>query len=159
MLAGEANSPGSYSKRTVNFLSHLDKNDATLFTTLCGFGCSIGDIIVPLVFDQDDAIYKNHGIKFGPLLYLQGIGSVEFRTQGFTLNIPKHQEMSYHGIAFVLEMPEELNNKLDIGRVVLTKVGVELAPICGSQPIDGFLDYVKTYWKAFIKDGSEEDIA
>jgi hypothetical protein len=31
VLAGEANSPGSYSKRTVNFLSSLDKSDAQLF--------------------------------------------------------------------------------------------------------------------------------
>jgi hypothetical protein len=30
VLAGEANSPGTYSKRTVNFLSSLDKKDAAL---------------------------------------------------------------------------------------------------------------------------------
>ena len=31
ILAGEANAPGTYSKRTVNFLSDLDKVDADLF--------------------------------------------------------------------------------------------------------------------------------
>ena len=38
VLANEANSPGSYSKRTVNFLSDMDKNEAESFTKLCGFG-------------------------------------------------------------------------------------------------------------------------
>ena len=37
VLAGEANVPGSYSKRTVNFLSDLDKSEANLFANLCGF--------------------------------------------------------------------------------------------------------------------------
>ena len=37
VLAGEANTPGTYSKRTVNFVSELDKNDANLFTKLCRF--------------------------------------------------------------------------------------------------------------------------
>ena len=38
VLAGEANAPGTYSKRTVNLLSDFDKSDAELFTKLCGFG-------------------------------------------------------------------------------------------------------------------------
>lgn len=37
VLAGEANIPGTYSKRTVNFLSDLDKAEAELFAKLCGF--------------------------------------------------------------------------------------------------------------------------
>ena len=44
VLAGEANSPGRYSKRTVNFLNSLDKVDANLFTALCGFGWQIGSL-------------------------------------------------------------------------------------------------------------------
>ncbi len=39
VLAGEANAPGTYSKRTVNFLSDLDKIDAELFSKLCGQRC------------------------------------------------------------------------------------------------------------------------
>jgi hypothetical protein len=50
VLAGEANAPGTYSKRTVNFLSSLDKADAALFTELCSFGWWIGDV-VPLVIN------------------------------------------------------------------------------------------------------------
>jgi len=48
VLAGEANFPGKYSKRTVNFLASLDKSDAALFANLCGFGWFIGNL-VPLI--------------------------------------------------------------------------------------------------------------
>ncbi len=53
VLAGEANSPGAFSKRTVNLLGDLEKNDAELFMRLCGFGWIIGNI-VPLVFDTQN---------------------------------------------------------------------------------------------------------
>lgn len=42
ILAGESNFPGTYSKRTVNFLGDLDKRDAGLFQNLCSFGWFAG---------------------------------------------------------------------------------------------------------------------
>ncbi|SRR5260370_28050179 len=45
VLAGEANVPGTYSKRTVNLLSTLDKKDAELFTRLCGFAWFVGSLV------------------------------------------------------------------------------------------------------------------
>jgi len=57
VLAGEANAPGCYSKRAVNFLSSLDKADADLFTQLCTFSWGVGGV-VPLVYDYEGEIYK-----------------------------------------------------------------------------------------------------
>jgi hypothetical protein len=42
LLAGEATKPGTYSKRTVDFVSTMDKSDAELFTKLCSFVWVIG---------------------------------------------------------------------------------------------------------------------
>jgi hypothetical protein len=47
LLAGEANRPGTISKRTVNLLADLDKRDAELFTSLCDFAWVIENNIVP----------------------------------------------------------------------------------------------------------------
>jgi hypothetical protein len=77
VLAGEANSPGTYSKRTVNFLGSLDKTDANLFTSLCGFGWGVGNII-PLIFDSREQIYNNQGINYSTLSHLDDIGLVSF---------------------------------------------------------------------------------
>ena len=56
ILAGEANAPGTYTKRTVNFLSDLDKAEADLFTKLCGFVWMFGGLN-PLVLDGTAEIY------------------------------------------------------------------------------------------------------
>ena len=57
VLSGEANSPGSYSKRTVNFLSSLDKEDAELFTQLCKFGW-MSNIMELLIYNVKDDILQ-----------------------------------------------------------------------------------------------------
>ena len=63
VLAGEANAPGSYSKRTVNLLGDLDTRDAELFQSLCRFGWFVGEF-TPLVFDPQATIYSDLGIEW-----------------------------------------------------------------------------------------------
>ena len=149
VLAGEANTPGTYSKRTVRFLSGLDKSEAELFTTVCGFGCVIGNV-VPLIYDVQGEIYNRQGINFGVLSHLETIGLIQFgEIAGFRrLRLPKKFSVWYYGETVVLEIPAETDNSIDIGKVLLTKVGQELAPICGSKPVEGFLEYVQNKWRS-----------
>ncbi|MCY3789212.1 MAG: DUF2806 domain-containing protein [Gemmatimonadetes bacterium] len=151
VLAGEANAPGSYSKRTVNFLSNLDKADAELFIKLCGFGWMIGDV-VPLVFDVQAEIYNKHGINFNSLSHLDSIGLVQFDSLAGVVrrNLPKKFDVLYYGEPLALEMPKDADNGLGIGKVLLTKIGQELAPICGSESVEGFRDYVLDKWKQYL---------
>ena len=151
VLAGEANTPGTYSKRTVNLLSDFDKSDADLFTKLCGFGWVIRDV-VPLVFDVQAEIYIRNGINFNTLNHLESIGLIQF--EGIAdfrhLKLPKRFAVSYYGKLLYLEMPQDANNELNTGKVILTKIGQELAPICGSAPVEGFYEYVKEQWKEYL---------
>lgn len=150
VLAGEANAPGTYSKRTVNLVSDLDKSDAQLFTKLCGFGWMIGNV-VPLVFDEQAEIYNRHGINFDTLNHLENIGVVQYeRLAGFVKNSSiKRFVVLYYGKPLSLEMPGDANNTLKVGKILLTKIGQELAPICGSKPVAGFYEYVKEQWKQY----------
>lgn len=147
VLAGEANAPGTYSKRTVNFLGDLDKADAKLFSELCGFGWVVGNL-VPLVFDTQADIYNQKGLNFNTLSHLESIGLIQFNSfAGFSrLKLPKRFAVFYHGMPLVLEMPNDNENQLEIGQVMLTKTGQELARICKSHPVSGFSDYVKGKW-------------
>jgi len=52
-------------------------------------------------------------------------------------------------------MPKEHDNELEIGKVLLTKVGEELAAVCRVAGVDGFLDYVKEKWKAHLGETNE----
>lgn len=146
VLAGEANTPGTFSKRTVNFLSSLDNADAHLFTRLCGFGLFLNDLC-PLVYDTDTPIYKDHGITFSSLSHLDDIGLVSFLPEGFSnTENPKTITVYYYGKPLRIEFKNSENNELDIGFIILTKIGQQLAPLCGSQPIDGFLDFIVDRW-------------
>ncbi len=147
MLAGEANSPGAFSRRTVNLLSDLDKADAELFTRLCGFAWMSVNA-VPLVFDVQDEIYNRYGINFVSLSHLESLGLIQFdNLSGFQrLGLPKKFHVFYYGKTVELTMPKEADNNFDLGKVLLTKAGRELAPICSSQPIEGFFDFVYNKW-------------
>lgn len=158
ILAGEANAPGTYSKRTVNLLSDFDKSDAELFTQLCGFGWTIGGF-APLVFDEQLEIYNSHGINFRTLSHLKDIGLLKITSLSDfqRVNLPKRFVVHYYSKPLFLEMPKDANNRLDIGRMLLTKIGQELAPICGSNSVDGFYEYVKDKWKQNLLDGEVTD--
>ena len=149
VLAGEANAPGKYSRRTVNFLGSLDKTDAFYFTSLCGFAFVIGNI-VPLVFNIDDSIYNNNDINFTTIKHLEDIGLLSFEYSGLNMytkeRLPKRINIFYYGNALNLEFNKEEDNQLQIGRVILSQVGQELALICGSKPVPHFLDYVIKEW-------------
>ncbi len=155
VLAGEANVPGTYSKRTVNLLSDFDKSDAQLFTQLCGFGWRIENV-TPLVFDEQAEIYNRHGINFDTLSHLENIGVVRYESlTGFAKDIAiKRFVVFYYGRPLSLEIPGAANNTLKVGKILLTKIGQELAPICGSTPVDGFYEYVRDQWREFLTEVS-----
>ncbi len=151
VLAGESNSPGTYSKRTVNFLGDLDKKDAELFVSLCRFGWIFGNF-TPLIFDEKAPIYNDKGINFSNLSHLDSIGLIQFNSlSGFNRQgLPKTFAVSYCGQPLPLDMKNEKDNELTIGKVLLTQVGRELASVCRAEGVDGFVDYVKEQWKQYL---------
>lgn len=155
VLAGEANTPGSFSRRTVNLLSDLDKRDAELFQTLCKFGWSIGNFM-PLVFDSQAPIYNNLGINFSTLSHLDSLGLIQFNSlSGFyKKGLPEKFMLGYCGQPLALEMKNG-NDQLSVGQVLLSQAGQELAKVVRIPGVDGFYDYVKDKWKAHIP--SEEN--
>lgn len=147
VLAGEANSPGHYSRRTVSLLSSLDKKDALLFQRLCSFGWVIGDVI-PLVYDVQHATYNEQGIYFSSLTHLDDVGLISFEgLAGFRrVHQPQKLTLFYYGSPVSITFPTAENNELDLGHVLLSQAGEELAPICGSTPLPEFKKYVLEKW-------------
>lgn len=156
LLAGEANKPGSYSKRTVELISTLDKSEAHTFTVLCGFSISSSDIF-PMILDHKDEIYQKNGINFSTLSHLEFIGLIKFNSiQGFEIQkLPKKVILQSFGIPISFVLPAESNNNLAIGQVMLTQAGQQLAPICGARLNGEFLSYMFEHYK---KNGVEASI-
>ncbi len=157
-LAGEANAPGSFSKRTVTALAGLDATEAKWFTALCSYVFVVDTRMYPLVFNVEDMIYNKLDITFSSLNDLASIGLVRvggiagFKVKG----LPRECTAYYYERALRLWMPKESGNDLSVGKVLFTRIGKELAPICGSRPIDGFWEYVTTQWKDFAAPEASE---
>lgn len=158
VLAGEANSPGTYSKRTVNFLGDLDKKDAELFAALCRFGWLVG-VFTPLIFDPHASIYNNKGLNFNTLTHLDSIGLIQFGiVSGFNrTGVPKKFTVSYCGVPLNLTLEKEEGNQLSIGNVLLTQVGMELVSVCQAPSVEGFVDYVKEKWSQYLPENENTE--
>lgn len=162
VLAGEANSLGSFSKRTVSLLSDLDREDARLFTDLCRFVWIIDKETVPLVLHSEGEIYKRYGIDFDTLSHLDSIGLIRFHPSGFGHIVDTYRCIAfYYGRPLLLKVPEVTQREVSTGTVIFTKSGKELAGICKSEPVDGFFDYVKgnlKYYLQKVEDDEQKEI-
>jgi hypothetical protein len=160
VLAGEANAPGTYSKRTVNFLGDLDKDDAELFQSLCRYGWIFGSF-TPLIFKWEDEIYTKNGLNFTSLSHLDSIGLIQFQPlSGFRrAELPETFAISYCGNRLDLVISDTTGKTLPIGQVLLTKVGLQLALVCNSPGVDGFFEYVCKQLNPFLPSQIESEQA
>lgn len=149
ILSGEANSPGSFAKRTVNVLSNMDKRDADLFTKVCATCWNI-DKLTPLVYNYEDPIYNQNGINFDTLKHLDDIGLVNLEALGKfkKMQMPQFLQVSYFENNFTLKLPKDEKNELIIGSILFTNVGQELSLVCTPESIYGFIEFVRKVLEA-----------
>ncbi len=146
ILAGEANSPGSFSRKTVNLVSDLDKSSAQLFVTLCRFVWEINDTLSPVVLNYTELLYKENGMGLFALGELDSIGLIRIGLGFQVNNQPKNIRASYYGTPVRLSFPNESDNSLPVGKVLFTPSGEQLYPIIDATPIDGCYELVCDAW-------------
>ena len=180
ILAGEANNRDTYSKHSVNVVANIDKTDADLFTDFCGYVCeakiatdNVEKIeFVPLIFD--DYLFPirpgytsnnpTYHVHIPDLHHLDSIGLIRFSEEADegdylnTLRIRSDEpiEVSYYGESVRVSEMSGYEIGIPFGRVILTQIGKELYPICGSSPVDGFFSRICRYeWLGFIRNFDE----
>ena len=148
ILSGEANAPGSFSRKTVNLVADLDKASAELFSGLCSFGWQFGGALTPLLLDFSERIYTDHGIDLFRLGELDAIGLIQIdATGGFVLSeLPDRIIAIYHNRSVQLTLPKDKGNSLQLGHVIVTPSGEQLSRIVKPNPIDGFFEFVYDRW-------------
>lgn len=142
LLAGEATQPGTYSKRTVDFVASMDKKDAELFTKFCQFAWMIGDV-TPLIFDVDNNIYTGNGVDFNTLKHLDSIGLISFESMtGYVKKgFGKQHVIFYYGQPIIMEFDKNEDNRMQIGKALFTQAGRELVSLCGATRNQVFYEY------------------
>lgn len=156
ILSWEANQPWTFSKRTINFMQSLDKNDALLFTKLCSFNVTFSDI-QPLVLDLNSDIYLSNWINFSSLNHLESIWLINFWS--LTGYIKKWFWRKWYIFIWdkmlSLEFKKENQNDLKVWKILFTNIWKELASICNPERKEWFLEYIIEEYK---KDSNIIDI-
>ena len=147
ILAGEANSPGSFSRKAVNVLADFDKDSAEMFVKLLKFAWMINGQRTPLVFDVSNDLYRSNGLTLEVLVHLESLGLMQIAPIGFEkTNLPRALDVTYYGRLASINFPESSNNNLSTGIVLLTPAGYQIAAIVSSTPVEGFFEFVYDKW-------------
>ncbi|MGQ3209527.1 DUF2806 domain-containing protein [Shinella sp.] len=151
ILAGEANNPASFAKRTVDIVSTISKGEAEQFSKLCTGAWMFGTMLdIVYWHSMDNNPYSAIGVTFSQLLNMDSIGLIKFNTGiDYVITTPSESiPIHYYGTPLNLEFsPTDSNpNRLSRGHISLTQAGKELAVISSSNSNAGYAEAVLKNW-------------
>ena len=166
LLAGETNDPGSYSRKAVNILADLQKEDAELFSKICKYRLltfnPFANLLIegspaaprsrfntpqeyPMlgIMDTQHQIYTDNDINFQTLGHLAGLGLINVQPIGIQIS-PK---VAYRCGGRILVLSGE--NPILLGMAQFTTAGAQLSQLCFPlETPDGFPEYLTDFWKS-----------
>lgn len=147
VLAGEANAPGSFSKRLVTFLADLETSEALRFASLCSFTSADFDALA-LIYNYKEKIFKSRGLSFMCLSNLESIGLIRFEPNGFlSKDAPAECRITFPGYKFIVQVGHAEKNQFDAGQVAFTDLGKQLARLCEPECAEGYDLHLVTHWE------------
>jgi hypothetical protein len=150
ILAGEVARPGTYSKRTLEFLRTLDKWEAEAFSAICSYALQDENgwhcILHSKPYEEYlDRKFKSHGIEY----HLTAIGLLMSNMGMATPSFMKEKKISYFGRRYrwVSNLEPDVTPSLRLkmpefgpGMRHFSQIGQELAPIAGAAPVAGYVE-------------------
>jgi hypothetical protein len=140
ILAGEANKAGSFSRRTMELVSHLSTEEAERFTRFCrqAWRCPHLFAFMP-VGPTAHRSSNDWGFSFEELTDLEAAGLIRL-DMGYVEPIDeKHKLIEYFGCPVEIffngrPLNPERGNEIETGQAIFTSSGRELAEIAGAKP-------------------------
>ncbi|AJX17011.1 DUF2806 domain-containing protein [Burkholderia ubonensis] len=141
LLAGEANKPGQFSRRTVEIVASMSKSDAELFVALCSLVDRNFLDGTPFVYEPDSPDMYARGLGSHNLAHLESFGLIrlldvnhwEWRTT-VPGAVPVNTRLTVFGKTLQLVNPGGNEFVITLGRVSLTPSGRELLAITEAPP-------------------------
>ena len=142
VLAGELQSPGSFSKRALNFLSLLGKNEAEVITLAGKFAFSIEGR--PFHFTRQGVwpLMRAHGWKPAMDRGMRALGLTDAISDQIVAVHAKKYPIDYFDRRFWLKL-KATYGEVSVGVGYYSEVASELLPICGATPDWEFYEAVK----------------
>lgn len=150
LLTSEATKSGSISKKTINLISNLDKEDAELFTNFCQFVWFSGIDVIPMIFNvNENHILAEQNIFFQTLSHLESIGLIKCSAmETFALKNKREKRIfTYFDQEIEFNFENEQDNTLYIGACFLTFSGIELFRICEAKKNVEYLKHIIDHYK------------
>ncbi|MCP5268113.1 MAG: DUF2806 domain-containing protein [Zoogloeaceae bacterium] len=149
ILAGEVTSPGSYSKRTLQFLKTLDKWEAEKFSELCAFTITHGEGWHALI--GSEGLYAEIRESLGKNDFIGHFISIGLITPDISMppaSAVSGMKLMYFEDAYELEGPPETPKgklpEFDFVNIQnFSVIGNQLASIAGAKPIAGFMERLR----------------
>ena len=127
-------------------LAGLSQQNQQLFAKLTPFIWVQGKPIL-LVYNVEDEIYKQHGVTLPTLQQLETLGLILFEPNGFVKKgFGKHTRIFYGAKPTKIGFTEPMNNQLDLGQVLLTDLGKELAAASNIARDQACYEYIISRW-------------
>lgn len=135
ILAEQANQTSSFSRKTLDIVSHMDRQDAELFTRFCRNVWTMDDL-VPFTetYFPPQRHPTDYSMSYSDMIKLEDIGLVKIGgAHGYTRTGYFNQGLlMYYGCPVVIDFSSLSHNSISIGGALLTKAGSELYKISGS---------------------------
>ena len=123
ILAGEVESPGRTSLRTLDTLKNMMKTDAEMFKGICDF------VIMNDFIFYDDSMKNFEAVKYSNLLHLQDCGLVNVGpnlVKRFFWQDNQELLLTYHSSVLMVTGKPEAGESLQVPDILLTTAGKEL---------------------------------
>lgn len=151
ILAGEANDPGSFSRRTLSILGDFDRTTAEAFTKLSSYVVQInGHSTIVLPWERLDNIYETI------ILPMEALGLISSPISGTAMTrLPSEVIIKYghHVLKVLLPGPDEVSEvtqyRLATGAIEFTPYGKELSRICTPELDPDLWPTLKNMWKDY----------
>jgi len=145
ILAGETKEPNSYSKRTLEILKNLSKEEAEIFTKFAELKIEVSNSFI-WNNDNGNFIKEEFGITFNHRLLMTELGLISSENNlefsfGPTNNDKQTLVMKYGKKAIVLYR-EENTPKQPIQVLVFTKIGIELSKLIEPKSNENYIEKI-----------------
>lgn len=146
VLAGEMESQGSFSKRTLNILSCMSAAEARNFKKLCSYSTSdsTGLAEVPIVRRDNGSTgsFNDRSILFIDLMELEAIGLYK-SDAAFNIKMKPGDDLVLHTAKHTIRIsPGDNATTFSIDGGSFTRYGVELSKLCEIGTADGLEDLI-----------------
>jgi hypothetical protein len=153
ILAGEVKQPGTFSIRTIDCLATLTKKEGEDFRELCAFAWQHEGVPSIILFDTTNNGAEVATFSYERLRHLEDIGLIAVNPGALGGYIEELEKMLLHYGNEQIEVKSrgvsagpDKSPIIDIGVVLLTSIGVELARVCQPTLDPAIMEYAIAHW-------------